>query len=84
MFEYNLLERARQSKQRIVLCEGEEPRILQATDILLRREAADIILLGDKQKIVSKAAALGLDQPHRGSARGNRHHLGPYRRALRY
>ena len=61
MFEYNLLERARQSKQRIVLCEGEEPRILQATDILLRREAADIILLGDKQKIVSKAAALGLD-----------------------
>lgn len=61
MFEYNLLERARQSRQRIVLCEGEEPRILQATDILLRREAADIILLGDKQKIVSKAAGLGLD-----------------------
>lgn len=61
MFEYALLERARASKQRIVLCEGEEPRILQATDILLRREAADIILLGDVDKINLAAANMGLD-----------------------
>lgn len=61
MFEYNLLERARQSRQRIVLCEGEEPRILQATDILLRREAADIILLGNEEKIATRAGNLGLD-----------------------
>lgn len=59
MFEYNLLEKARQKKQRIVLCEGEEGRILEATDILLRRNAADIILLGDEEKIRSEAHKLG-------------------------
>ena len=61
MFEYSLLERARASRQRIVLCEGEEPRILKAADILLRREAADIVLLGDVEKIESKARDLGAD-----------------------
>lgn len=61
MFEYNLLSAARQKKQRIVLCEGEEPRILQATDILLRRGAADIILLGNVDAIHAKAAQLGCD-----------------------
>ena len=61
MFEYKLLTQARQNKQRIVLCEGEEPRILQATDILLRRGAADIILLGDENKIRSIASNIGAD-----------------------
>ncbi len=61
MFEYNLLSAARQKKQRIVLCEGEEPRILQATDVLLRRDAADIILLGNVQKINALASSLGVD-----------------------
>ncbi len=61
MFEYSLLSIARQNKQRIVLCEGEEPRILQATDILLRRGAADIILLGNVDNIKAKASQLSLD-----------------------
>ncbi len=61
MFEYNLLSSARQKKQRIVLCEGEEPRILQATDILLRRGAADIILLGNVDNIKAKATLMRLD-----------------------
>ncbi len=61
MFEYNLLSSARQKKQRIVLCEGEEPRILQATDILLRRGAADIILLGNVDNIKAKASLMRLD-----------------------
>lgn len=61
MFESNLLEAARVKKQRIVLCEGEEQRILEATDILLRRNAADIILLGNEDKIRSQAHKLGLD-----------------------
>ena len=61
MFEYSLLERARASRQRIVLCEGEEPRILKAADILLRREAADLVLLGDVEKIEAKARDLGAD-----------------------
>ena len=40
MFELNLIERAKRANMRIVLAEGEEPRILQAADILLRREVA--------------------------------------------
>ena len=61
MFELNLIERAKAHKMRIVLAEGEDPRILQATDILLRREVADIILLGNEDKINKLARELHLD-----------------------
>ena len=61
MFEFELIERAKNARMRIVLAEGEEERILQATDILLRREVADIILLGNVDNIRAKANALGLD-----------------------
>ncbi|MDR0816634.1 MAG: phosphate acetyltransferase [Desulfovibrio sp.] len=61
MFEFELIERAKSNKMRIVLAEGVEERILRATDILLRREVADIILLGDTDKIVHKANDLGLN-----------------------
>ena len=61
MFEFNLLERAKANKMRIVLAEGAEPRILQATDILLRREVADITLIGNVAEINKKASDLGLD-----------------------
>lgn len=61
MFEFELIERAKSDKQRIVLAEGEEERILRATDILLRREVADIILLGNTDAIRAKASALGLE-----------------------
>lgn len=61
MFEFELIERAKSDKQRIVLAEGEEERILRATDILLRREVADIILLGNTDNIRNKASSLGLD-----------------------
>lgn len=61
MFEFELIERAKSNKMRIVLAEGAEERILRATDILLRREVADIILLGDVEEIRAKAGTLGLD-----------------------
>lgn len=61
MFEFELIERARSEKQRIVLAEGEDERILRASDILLRREVADIILLGNIEAIRAKASALNLD-----------------------
>ncbi|MDR3362942.1 MAG: phosphate acetyltransferase [Desulfovibrio sp.] len=61
MFEFELIERAKNNRMRIVLAEGEEERILQATDILLRREVADIILLGNVDKIKQKAGVLNLD-----------------------
>jgi phosphate acetyltransferase len=60
MFEYELVERAKASKQRIVLPEGSEERILRASEILLRRGVVDITLLGDEAEIQAQIAALGL------------------------
>jgi len=60
MFEYELLQRARTNKQHVVLPEGEEERILRAAEILLRREAVDITLLGNEEVIRGKIAQLGL------------------------
>ena len=61
MFEYQLMERARADRQRIVLPESEDDRILQAAAILLRRGVANMILLGDETKVRARASALGLD-----------------------
>lgn len=61
MFEFGLIKRARCSKQHIVLPEGEEDRILAATEIILHRDIADITLLGNEENIRKKIQALGLD-----------------------
>ncbi|MCL1986281.1 MAG: phosphate acetyltransferase [Betaproteobacteria bacterium] len=61
MFEFDLIERAKNATMRIVLPEGEEERILRAADILRRRDVADIILLGDANRIGQKISNLGLD-----------------------
>ncbi|GGM60957.1 phosphate acetyltransferase [Thermopolyspora flexuosa] len=60
MFEYDLLDRARARRRHIVLPEGEEPRILRAADVLIRRDVVDLTLLGDEGRIRAKAAQLGL------------------------
>src|SRR5690606_16659833 len=60
MFEYDLLDRARARRRHIVLPEGEEPRILRAADVLLRRDVVDLTLLGDEERIRAKAAQPGL------------------------
>jgi phosphate acetyltransferase len=61
MFEYQLMERARADRQRIVLPESDDDRILEAAAILLRRGVANLILLGDETKVRAQASALGLD-----------------------
>lgn len=61
MFEFELIERAKSDRMRIVLAEGEDDRILRATDVLLRRDVAEIILLGDTESIRKKANTLNLD-----------------------
>lgn len=63
MFEYQLIQRAKADRQHIVLPEGNEERILKATDILWRRGVADITLLGSESQIRGRIAALGLDLP---------------------
>ena len=60
MFEYGLLQKARAHKQHIVLPEGEEDRILQASEILLRREVVEITLLGNEEQILKRITKLGL------------------------
>jgi phosphate acetyltransferase len=60
MFEYTLLARAAARRMRIVLPEGAEERILQATAVLSQRRVADIILLGREKEIKDKTAALGI------------------------
>ena len=60
MFEYNLIERARANRQRIVLPEGSDERILRACEILVRRNVVDVTLLGNEEDVRHRAGLLGL------------------------
>ena len=60
MFEYQLFERARDGKKHIVLPEGLDDRVLRASEILLRRDAVEITLLGNEDMILKKADSLHL------------------------
>jgi len=61
IFKYEILERARSRKKRIVLPEGDEERTLKAAVWARDREIAEIILLGDRNMIMKKAALSGLE-----------------------
>ena len=61
MFEFGLIQRAQSPRQRIVLPEGEEDRILFAAEQVVLRGIADITLLGNEQKIRGKISHLGLN-----------------------
>lgn len=60
-FTDRLKERAKQDLKTIVLAEGEELRTLQATNMVLNEGYANIILLGNEEKIKNIAKAEGLD-----------------------
>lgn len=60
MFEYRMFEKARANPKTIVLPESEDERILRATEILQRRRAVDVILLGNKEDIYSRCSSLGI------------------------
>ncbi len=63
MFEFGSLSRGRKATRSALFWpKARKKRILRATDILLRREVAEIILLGNViETIRSKASALNLD-----------------------
>lgn len=61
MFEYQLIERARFDRKKIVLPEGNDDRILRAAGRVLQRRIADLMILGDENTIRSRAAELGVD-----------------------
>ncbi|MFI7003871.1 phosphate acetyltransferase [Nocardia sp. NPDC050175] len=61
MFEYQLIERARGDRKRIVLPEGDDDRILRAAGRVLQRKIADLVILGDEPSVRARAAELGVD-----------------------
>jgi phosphate acetyltransferase len=61
MFEYDLIDRARAQRRHLVLPEGTEGRILRAAEIVLRRGAADLTLLGTPDEVTRRARELGVD-----------------------
>jgi phosphate acetyltransferase len=61
MFTYELIERARSPRQRIVLPEGTDDRVLEAAQLLRRRDVADLVLLGDVGQVLARIDALGFD-----------------------
>ncbi|MGK7925113.1 MAG: phosphate acetyltransferase [Spirulina sp.] len=51
MFTYNLVQHAKLQKRHIVLPEGKDPRILQASSVLLSQDIVNLTLLGKKSRI---------------------------------
>lgn len=60
MFMYRVQQQARSDRQRIVLPEGEDDRILKSAGRLLQRNVADLTILGDEAEIRLHAAELGV------------------------
>lgn len=60
LFEYELIHRAKSERKRIVLPEGSDERILRAAEILTLRGVADLVLLGNPEKIRRRIGELGL------------------------
>src|SRR5207244_8832364 len=61
MFEYELIERAKGDRKRIVLPEGDDERVLRGAEILVRRGVVDVTLLGNADELKSRAGAIGVD-----------------------
>lgn len=59
----DLREKTKRCRVRIVLPEGEDPRVLEAADYINREKLTEVILLGDRKKIgaVSKERGLNLE-----------------------
>lgn len=63
--EENIIDRiveiAKQSKKKIVLPEGEDSRVIEATSILLNKDICDVILIGNSENIKNKANDLNVN-----------------------
>jgi len=56
----SIIARAKSNKQRIVLPESLEERTIKAADMAMADDLADIILIGNREEVLSKADSLGL------------------------
>ncbi len=60
MFIYQLQKLAASNRKRIVLPEGNDDRVLQAIEILQKKDVVDMIVLGNAEEIKNRAKTLGL------------------------
>ena len=60
MFQYQIVKWAKRQLKTIVLCEGEDERILKAAARLINQKIANIILLGNQAEIANSIKRLGL------------------------
>ena len=60
-FLERIITNAKSCPRRIVFAEGTEPRILRATEIILKENIARIILLGDPVEIMASAESCGVN-----------------------
>lgn len=61
MFEFQLIERARTQRKRIVLPEGDDDRVLRAAATVLKRGIAELTILGEPFEVRARAIELGID-----------------------
>lgn len=61
MFEFQLIDRARAQRKRIVLPEGDDDRVLRAAATVLKRGIADLTILGEPIEVRARAIELGID-----------------------
>ncbi|RFZ81667.1 phosphate acetyltransferase [Mucilaginibacter terrenus] len=61
MFQYQLTQWAKRQRKNIVLPEGNDDRILQATARLISQQLVNITLLGDPGEIAASVKRLGID-----------------------
>lgn len=60
MFQYQIVKRAKAFKKHIVLPEGEDDRVLQAADALIKQNIVDLSIIGNKISIASAIHRLNL------------------------
>ncbi|GAB3233585.1 phosphate acetyltransferase [Algoriphagus aestuariicola] len=60
MFQYQLVKRAKEVKKHIVLPEGDDDRILIASDMLIRQNVVDLTILGVRESIETAIKRLNL------------------------
>ena len=62
MFLENIIKRAQSDKKTIVLPEGEDIRTVQAAEMVLKQDIANVVLMGDKDKINELAKGLDISK----------------------
>lgn len=60
MFKYKLFEMAKRSRKKIALTEADD-RIIKAAEIILSRDIADIVFVGDEKEFKARAGLIGAD-----------------------